>query len=453
MSFNPHLEAELKLEALRSRDPLLSRLVRRLGPLALGLLAAPLAQPVLLWFVGADGETYASGLSGISFRLALLLCAVGVMAAHNTVMRGPDRAVLDPHPVDPTRLLPVLRRRLLRRSLWLAIGATALLSPLLFNSPPGIQPVIPFVLSALLLMAGWLAGITLGFVTQLGAVKAADNKLLNSVLEAIRGSNPRTQAALIYAPGLAIAAAGASLFTGAWGIQLCLAGRWAGLLGYLPTLALSWLAWGLAAPLADSCWYRASSLLTEIDAQYAGLDDSENASRVYLDWSVRWAPAPFRPHLLRALRQGWRALRSWVTGAWAAGVLAAFPAWSVDPAAPQRALLICVTATCLLAIIAIRMEETDPAWLDRALALPMANRLSARFLAVLAYLQGAILPATAALLTRQGAAAWSLLLPAEAAAVICALTATAASPLRGRAYTLYLPLAILTWAALAGGLP
>ena len=42
-----------------------------MGPVLLGLLAAPLSQPVLLWFSGLESQAFAAGLSGLGLRLGL----------------------------------------------------------------------------------------------------------------------------------------------------------------------------------------------------------------------------------------------------------------------------------------------------------------------------------------------------------------------------------------------
>ena len=209
--------------------------------------------------------------------------------------------------------------------------------------------------------------------------------------------------------------------------------------------AAGWLA---ARPLADRYYVRATALLSEIDAAWAGVESEEDAQRVYLDWL-----AEGRPELLRALRQGWRRLRTWPSGAWLLGVVCAFAGWSSAPEAPLEALTITSGGALLIAAVPVKMAEGDPVWLDQALAVSPWRVAAARGSVALLYAQGVILPPAAALLIRHGSSAASVMLLAELAAVIGAAgAALAAKSLRGRGVWVYGPAAVLLWAATVGRL-
>ena len=413
--------------------------LRLLGPLALGLAAAPLARPVLLWFLDAGDNTFLSGLGGITLRLALVLCGLGLLASHDLAIRGPDRRVLDPHPIQPAHLLPVLRDRLLHEKLGTTLGFCGLLTPLLLAHPAA------FLLASLVLFQGWLCGIGLGFVSQLAAVWATRSPHLEAVFEVLRGANPRMQAALIYAPGLAIGLAGGVLYLATWGLQAVLEGGGLGLPALMAPLALMVAAWVVSPPLAQHQWYPATMIVQEVDAAWEHLQDPEEARRVYLDWAVRWFPGGVQPHLLRSLRQAWRDLRPWGIGAWGIGVLALIAGWTEAPSAPQRVLILTALGVVTLAGLAIRMAERDPPWLGRALPMPIWPVVLARGVTVLGYLQGAIIPGLAAVLVRHPEAFPWLALRLEAVALLGATMAAALSPLRRRAWWLYAPGAMLVW--------
>ncbi len=411
-----------------------------LGPLLLGLLAAPLSQPVLLWFCELEDRAFAAGLAGLGLRLGLLLCGVGILAVHSQVVRGQDRRVLDPHPADPAQLAAVLGLGLARRSAGMALGCCLLLAPLVVQ---GRQRA--FLMACALILGGWACGISLGFLAQLGGVWAARSPALATLLEALRGGNPRMQAALIYAPGFAVAICSAALYLASVGLEQALQGSPVWTLALAAPSLLAAMAWLLVAPLAERTWYRATTLLAEVDAAYAGLEDDEEARRVYLEWATRWAPARLQPHLLRSLRQGWRACRGWVTGAWGLGLLGAIAGWSDASDATPRVVVVAGGALLCLAALAIVMERGDPPWLGRSIGLAPGPRLLARGLAVLAYLQGALLPGVLSVLLRRGGEALLLLAELELLALGATTLATLASPLGRRAWAAYVPLALGAW--------
>jgi len=438
---NPYLEVDRTRRRHRWRVEPLDSAWPLLAPLVLGALAAPLAQPVLLWFLHRPEPVFTEGLAGLCLRLCLLVGGASILVVHEQVVRGKDRRVLDPHPVDPAALTTMLGWRLLRSTSGVTLGCCLLLSPLL---TAGHRQA--FLLGCLTVIGGWLAGLVLGFLAQLGAAWAARSPAFAGVLDLIRGSTPPMQAALIWAPGLGIAAVGASCIGATAGLEHLLAGEhpsW-GLLLALPFLTAAG-GWWLVGPLARRSWYEATVVIAEVDAAWAQVEDPDEARRVYLEWALRFSPGALRPHLLRGLRQGWRSHRSWIIGAWGLGLLGAVAGWTTEPDALPRTLLVSGVAVACLAAVAIRMETSDPRWLGRALGLPLGRRLAARGLVVFAYLQGALLPGVLAVLIRRGSEALSLLGLLQALAACCALLAAAVSPARRRGWLAYAPLALAAW--------
>jgi hypothetical protein len=409
-----------------------------LGPILLGALASPLARPILFWFEQRGEEDFAPGLAGLSLRLGLALCGAGILVVHEQVLRGLERRILDPHPVEPGALVTAMGRQLLLGTGGLAVGSLLLLAPL--ASRP-----LALAMSASVLLGGWLCGLALGFLAQLGAAWLAREPSMARILDLVRGSSPPMQAALIWAPGLAIAACGGALIGATQGLRVTLEGApMAAAVLALP-FALAAAGWSLVPALARRTWYQATTVVAEVDAAWAQVEDPEAARRVYLEWAVRWAPRSLRAHLLRALRQGWRARRTWVTGAWGLGLLGAVAGWTAAPDAAARALLVSGSAVAVLAALAIRMETGDPAWLSRALGLERSHLVVARAIVVIAYLQGAILPAVASVWLRRGAEAASLLGLLEALALLSAGLASALSLAGSRAWFAYPPLALGCW--------
>ena len=409
-----------------------------LGPILLGALASPLARPILFWFEQRPEEDYAAGLAGLCLRLGLALCGAGILVVHEQVVRGPERRILDPHPVEPGALVVAMGQRLMLGTAGLTVGSLLLLAPL------AGRPVV-LALSVTVLLGGWLCGLSLGFLAQLGAVWAARAPAMAGLLSLVRGSSPPMQAALIWAPGLAIAACGGALIAATQGLRATLEGAPVAAAGLALPFALALVGWALVPGLARRTWYQATTVVAEVDAAWAQVDDPEAARRVYLEWAVRWAPASLRPHLLRGLRQGWRSRRTWVTGAWGLGLLGAVAGWTAEPDAASRALLVSGSAVVVLAALAIRMETGDPAWLGRALGLRRGPLVTARGLVVWVYLQGAILPAVASVWLRRGVEALTLLGLLEALALLSAGLASTLSLTGTRAWFAYPPLALACW--------
>ncbi len=431
---NPYREAARRQRRNRPRS------LGWILPVIGALFAAPLLSPSLLGFLQGPPRI-ADGIEAIAFRLGVLMA--GAMSIHTYValVRSPDRAVLDPHPVLARPLLDAVAIETLRERAYLPIVGALVLSPI---AVAGFWSA--WAGTALLGLACWFGALGVGFAVHLAAVWVGHSASAAAILDAIRGANPRMQAALIYAPGAVLLAMGIASGVAAAGLRAALEGLTVGWLWLLLPFALGAVGLALARPLAETQYVRATALLAEVDAQWALVDQKDDPSAVYLEW-IR----PRHAEVLRALRQGWRRIRTWPVGAWLLGLVAAGAAWAPDAEAPARAVLSTAAAACLIAAVPTQLADGDPAWLDEALGVrPLAVGLARAWVAWL-YAQGVVIPATIALAIRHGAAALGMV-PVEGIVALCALAAAgAASRWRGRGVWIYAPFAGMLVAGAYGG--
>ncbi len=409
-------------------------------PVVAALAAMPLARPVMMGFL--DQGRLASGTEGLALRMGALVAAAMAIHTYADLVRSADRPVLDAHPVAPRLLLRAVAARTARQRLSLPIAAC------IFLLPVGLEGSwTAWAGAAGVVFGAWLSMLGLGFTVHLGGVWAGMSPGLARLMDLVRGDNPRMQAALIYAPGVALAVVGMAVMWAAGGLAWALQGDprgWA-FLAIPPAVGLA--GWVAAGPLAERQYVRATALLTEVDALGAATEDPEESRRVYLEWLA----GDQRPALLRQLRNAWRAHRTWAFAAWLLGLSGALAGWSDDPDIAARIATTCGGAGLVIAALPTRLVLGDPAWLDAALGVRPRSVLLARATTGLLYAQGALLPAVLTGLFRHGAAAAPALLAVELLTALAALAAAAlAARLRHRATLVYGPLAVLAWAALAG---
>jgi len=414
-------------------------------PLFAVILAAPLLEDVFLHFLERP-EQLESGAIGYGMRLGWFCCAAMSLRTYTALVRSDERAILDPHPGDPSQLLRYLTLRCGVESVVLLASAVAMLWPI-----AGAGHEVLFFHAAAVVAMGWVLGLFLGFPVHLAAVWAAESKSLAAVMEALRGSNPRLQAALIYAPGLVLALGGVGVWSSAEGLLAYQQGH---------TLWWLWLCvpilgalgfWLVASPLARSYHYRTTMLLAEIDSYYARLEDPEEAKLVYLQWTLRPFPATWKPYLLLELRHGWRGLRTWITGAWGLGLFAALSATSQDGSVFERSVALAGAGLVLIAGVAIRLSAANPQWLEDTLPFKNSQRIWARFWVVFLWLQGVVLLVPLAVAWRHsGSEALIILGGLESLALLLSAWASWVSPWRSRGWAAYLPVALLIWAGSLG---
>jgi hypothetical protein len=401
------------------------------------ICAAPLAEPSLLSFLRATD--IGPGIEGLCFRLAALIAAAMAIRTYTDVVRGEDRPILDAHPVEADRLLSALALRSLRHTIAWPFAASALLWPM---ATAGEGQAAAWM--ALVILSAWGGMIGFGYAVHLGAVWASRSPQAAGWLDLLRGSNPREQAAFIYAPGFALFSIGLAIGLASSGARLMAAGHYSQVyLCLLPAL-LGLVSWPLSKRLAVHHYVPATAVLGEIDARWASIEEGDSAQDVYLDWL-----ANDRAELLRSLRQGWRRLRIWPVGAWVLGGLAAISAWSGDH---RSAVLISGVGVCLVSSVPASLASGDPPWLDLALGVDARKVFFSRLGTGWLYAQGAVLPACAMVLFKNGL---GLGLPAlfllELLALSCsAISSGLAHRMRGQAHWVYAPLSLLIWACIGG---
>jgi hypothetical protein len=436
MGPNPYRLADRRQRAARARVASLTERLAFVLPILGTIGAVWLARDVYDAQLGGPPDTWSAGFTGVLSRIGLLLTAGLALSTYDAVIRGPDRGVVDLHPLLPR---PWLAARLLAlsrdRAAWLLPAGIAL-APLWPRTDA-------LLLGFVVLVGAWCAGIGVGLGVNLAAPSIGRAPAMAGVLDALRGQNPRLQAALLYAPGVALAIAGSATLLAAAGAGLLLEGDLRGVLGLAGPFVAA--AFGLA--LADRAAPEMSSIgaiLGEIEAAWALADTAEEARAVYLEWLVPRMPGSLRLPLLKELRHLWRGHRGWVTGSWGLALLSGLAGWTDASDGPQRLAQVGAASLALFAAVGVPLGAKDPRWLVELL--PVPGRRPARVLALFACMQVILIAGVLSLGVRQGTAALLPLLRLEGVAVAVALASTwAGDRLRERGLAVYAPAALLVW--------
>jgi len=433
---NPYLSVHRRIRAHRPVP------WARMIPVVASCAAIPMVSGELLWFLaaaesGLDAQQWVPGLTAVTTRLANLVAAAVILHSYTDLVRGPDRAILDVHPVSPRPLVVALGLHTLGSRVYLPLMAAILLLPV------GLSASWLAYLGAVgLVAAAWLGGIGVGFMVNLAAVWAAYSPGLAGLLDAVRGQNPRMQAALIYAPGVALALVGLSVEFGAIGLEAALTGWTLGWAWLAIPVIVGAMAWALVGPLADRFYVRASLLLAEVEGAWGQHDESVAAGVVYME-----RLADGRPELLRALRNGWRSQRLYATGGWIAGLIVAGLSWS-DPSAGA---VWGAAAVVLIAAVAARMSEDDPIWLDAALGVSPVSVAWARAMVAWFYTVGVWAPVGVVLLLKHSMAGLQTGLGLVVLSLLVALASASTALLwHKRAIWAYGATGIVAWAGFVG---
>ena len=399
------------------------------------LLAGWLAEPTLLFFKRAPD--IGLGFQGLAFRLAMLVAAAIAMKTYQEIIRGSDREVLNPHPIQPDLLFKAIAVRTVKQTWSLPVAVWFIAWPLIVNTQTFTlnDNLLPYMWLGVLLVVTWAGMIGFGYMIHLASVRVARSPSFASTLDLIRGANPREQAAFIYAPAFAFFIMGVVLMFASSACYAVSTGYWPLLPVVFLPIILGVVGSGMAVSLAKSEYVLATAILAEIDARWANLEVEDEQQQVYLDWL-----ASKNPELKRALRQGWRRLRIWPLGAWAVGGLAFISGWSGDL---QTCLVISAVGVCFVSGIPILLSQGDPKWLDLALGVDQRKVAVARWQTAVLYAQGAIIPVVIFLRNYP-----SLLIGLEIVAVVCgALSTILAARFRGGMWA-YISFGILLCATL-----
>lgn len=434
---NPYLEAWRRRTTNRRRaDGLLSQAGELLGPVAATVLLTPLLQPVFLEFLGGPEERWAEGAAGVALRFGLLVAAWLSLDVFTALIRAPDRAILAVLPVDPLQVVRTALWEVALRRWWMLPAVAAVLSPLALAGAPGL-----WALAMMVVAGAWATGMMVSAWVHLRAVDVAEDPAWAGWLDRVRGSNPREQAAFLYAPGVVILFCGTLIQFACNGLLGVAGGQPAWALAILAPFPVAAFAWTRLAGRAPS-WFTGSLVLAEIDARYSVFADPEEGRRVYLDWVVRWLPERMGLYALKDLRHGWRARRSWITGAWLLAIGAFAAGWNGTELGPIRATDVAMASGWLCAGVGVLMGADEPGFLRAWLPSGGPARSFARTLVLWLWVQPpAWLGAGAVLLRRGVSDALNVLLSSVAIGLFASAFAVACGALGRRGLAVYAPFA------------
>jgi hypothetical protein len=370
----------------------------RLLPATAGLvLLSVLAQPVWLGFLNGPFGEWSAGIQGAFVRLGLLIVGVQSVVVYGEVIRGSERAILTLMPVDPAEVGLYQSARIGREGLWMVAVAAVLLGPLLLWG----QAVL-WSLCVVGVIGLWVASLTVSVVIHLSAVGVAASPRWAPLLDMIRGSNPREQAAFIYAPGVVLMGLGGLVAVVSWGVVAVWQGDFLGVFGLSLPFAIGGLFLWRVPAAARAGWYRATAVLADIDARYGVLVEAAEERTVYMDWSLRFLPAGIRIWALKDMRYGWRSRRPWLALTWLVGLLGALSGWTHHPGGPLRVLVMMALGCALCATIATLMAKDEPQELKTWLGDGGVLGLLGRWMVLAVWLQGAVWPGVGVVLIRAG---------------------------------------------------
>jgi hypothetical protein len=435
----------LQRRRARAAEPGAVRVAKAVGGVAVVAALVPLVRSALLGFLDVPGADVVGGLGGAWTRASLLVLVTASLAVHGNVLRGPARAVLQIHPVDPRSVVREELAAAARGQAVLVLAVIAVLAPVALE-----VGWLAWVLGALVVAGVAASGLVLGAVVLLGAIEAAESPAWAPWLDLVRGNNPRPQAAIIWALAPSTLVAGWVAVAASEAAARAATG---------PTAAAAWIAgpWALAAlgspfvpRLAERTWFRASVVLADIAARYAALEPHGAAREVALDWTVRWLPAEAARWALLELRYGWRERRTWLSAVWLVTIGAVVLGWTGTAAAAPRAGLVAGAAGWLVGVLPVLRAREEAPFLRHWLPGSTGALAAARAWAVLAWGSGAVLAtAVVVLLVHGSAALGAALATAVPSLVVAALASSGWATLRERGMAPYVGSAALALASVA----
>lgn len=406
-------------------------------------LLVPLVRPVFLHFLGAPERTV-DGLREVWIRAACVLLITCGLAVHASVLRGAARPVLALHPVDPVAVVRAELREAAGAQLVVLLGLAGVLCPIAVE-----LDVWAWTLGVIVLLGAWASSLVVSTLAFLAAVDVAERPSFAPLLDALRGNNPRPQAALIYALVPTGLVAGEAVMLAADGASRV----WAGQPGGWVTVSLPFVVAAvgapLIAPLSSRTWYRASLVLAEIRARYERVLDPEDARRVAWDWTVGRLPADVAREAVLVLRSGWRERRGLLSAAWLVALAAVVVGWTVDPIGPTRAALVAATGPWLVGVPALLAARDEPTFLHTWLARSGRARGLGAAWATLCWSAPTLGAALATAVVRHGASGLVAWAQVVGVALPLAVAATAVGVTRRAGLTGHVAGAVLVTAALA----
>lgn len=359
--------------------------LRAVIPLAVAAVLVPVVRPVFLGFLDDGPDALAAGLQGIVLRLGLLIVAVTALDVYAALIRSDERAILDLHPVDPEPVSRYLMGRTERERWWVPVASAILLLPVAIEAS-----VVGYIFSVTALASVAVMSFRASALMHLGAVNLAESEWAAPFLDLLRGSNPRAQAAFIYAPGAVLAATAGAVWLASVGVHVSQSNPALGLVLVAVPVVVGALAQRYLGRVSQRAWFRASPVLADIDARYSALEQEDDGLRVYLEFTLRWLPQRLALYVEKDLRHGWRLRRTGVTLAWAVGILSALAGWSGAESAPVTSMVVGVLGVFALALNGLLMESDQPAFLREWLAVDTTAATVARGIAVFGWLQAAV---------------------------------------------------------------
>lgn len=442
---NPHRHVRQLIRThRRAEQGALASLGYALAPVAVGALIAPLFRPIFLHFLDAP-DPHGEGLFGVVIRLCLVVIGLLSIDTYGALIRSADRHVLAVLPVDPGQVATQELADVVRSRVWVPLVAGLLLLPVGLSTG-----WLAWGLAVGVVVGACVVGVTVSAAVHLLAVSAAEDPRLAGWLDLIRGGNPREQAAFLYAPGVALAVAGLPVLLATEGMRRAVHGSPEAALALVFPFAVAVFAWSRLPSLARQGWFRASAVLADIDARYAAVEESEEATSAYLDWMPRFLPADLARYALKDLRHGWRGRRTWISAMWGVGLLAGMASWSGSASAPGRGLVIGILGIWLTAVVGVLMERDEPDFLRAWLPEHRGSRMLARTVVLASWLQPAVwLPAVALAIRHGLGSAGMALLFGEGAVAGAALLVAMCMQLRERGVLAYGPMAAVAGSVLA----
>ncbi|MCB9678914.1 MAG: hypothetical protein H6737_27685 [Alphaproteobacteria bacterium] len=395
------------------------------GGLIVLALLVPLVNRVFLAWVRGPADFAPFAMEGLLLRADIVVIGWLAIDVYSALIRGGDRAVLAIWPVDPAGVVRFELVRLARARLFLIAGWAVLSAPVALASPA------LWALGVVQVACAWVLALVASAMVILLAVDVSEDERAAPLLDLVRGNNHRAQAAFLYAPGIVLVAVGAIVNGAAVGVRRLVEGDPLGALLMAIPLVVAGLAWIPVPSLARRSWFEAGTVMAEVDARYALIEEREEALRVYLDWAVRFLPADVRRYALKDLRHGWRARRTWIMGAWLVGLAALVATWTKDPIGPVRAASIAVMGCWIVASVGVLLEADEPEFLKSWLPPGGAAKWVGRAVVLGLWQQPAVWLGAVAAVFRQGLGAGGLVLGVGEVSIALAAIASVGCGLRG----------------------